>query len=79
MVFNTGIFLNIFDKKSRSFNLINRNEFTDFIFLQMSHLAEIYGLLFFVNLPITINHHLVFFLHDRQKIIIYKYIILIHF
>ena len=49
-----------------------------FNFLQILHLAEIYGLLFFVNLPITLSS-LVCFLQDSQNIIIYKYIILIHF
>ena len=48
-----------------------------FDFLQILHLAEIYGLLFFVNLPIMLSS-LVCFFQDRQNII-YKYIILIHF
>ena len=49
-----------------------------FIFLQILHLAEIYGRLFFVNLPTGLISF-VCFLQDRQNIIIYKYIILIHF
>ena len=48
------------------------------IILQILHLAEIYGLLFFVNLPIGLISF-VCFLQDRQNIIIYKYIILIRF
>ena len=48
-----------------------------FNFLQILHLADIYGLLFDVNLPITLSS-LVGFLQDRQNIV-YKYIILIHF
>ena len=77
MVFNTGIFLNIFERNP--FPLISLTETNfDFIFLQIPHLAEIYGLLFFVNLPITLSS-LVCFLQDRQNIIIYKYFILIHF
>ena len=51
MVFNTGIFLNMFERNP--FPLISLTE-TNLLFnlLQILHLAEIYGLLFFVNLPI---------------------------
>ena len=51
MVFITGIFLDMLDR-----NPFPRISLTEtnllFIFLQIFHLAEIYGLLFFVNLPI---------------------------
>ena len=77
MVFNTGIFLNMFERNPLPcISLTEMNLL--FIFLQILHLAEILGLLFFVNLPITLSS-LVCFLQDKQKIIIYKYIILIHF
>ena len=49
-----------------------------FVFLQILHLAEIYGLLFLVNLPTTLSS-LIYFLQDKQNIFIYKYFILIHF
>ena len=50
MVFNTGIFLNMFERNpSPRISLTETNLL--FIFLQILHLAEIYGLLFFVNLP----------------------------
>ena len=50
MEFNTGIFLNTFDKNP--FPLISLTETNLLlIFLQILHLAEIYGLLFLVNLP----------------------------
>ena len=51
MKFNTGIFLNMFDRNpSPRISLTETNLLFDF--LQILHLAEIYGLLFFVNLPI---------------------------
>ena len=69
MVFNTGIFLNMFERKP--FPLISLTETNfDFIFLQILHLAEMYGLSFFVNLPITLSS-LVCFLQDKQKIVLY--------
>ena len=50
MVFNTGIFLNMFERNL--FPLISLTETNLlFNFSQILHLAEIYGLLFFVNLP----------------------------
>ena len=67
MVFNTGIFLNMFERNPLPCISLTETNF-DFIFLQILHLAEIYGLLFFVNLPITLLS-LVCFLQDRQKII----------
>ena len=77
MVFITGIFLNMLDR-----NPFPRISLTEtnllFIFLQIFHLAEIYGLLFFVNLPIGLISF-VCFLQNRQNIIIYKYIILFVF
>ena len=42
-----------------------------FDFLQILHLAQIYGLLFLVNLPIGLISF-VCFLHDKQNIIINK-------
>ena len=77
IVFNTGIFLNMFERNPLPLISLTETNF-DFIFLQISHLAEIYGLLFLVNLPIE-SISFVCFLQDRQNIIIYKYIILIHF
>ena len=50
MVFNTGIFLNMFDKNPDPLISLTETNLL-FIFLQILHLAEIYGLLFFVNLP----------------------------
>ena len=76
MVFNTGIFLNMFERNPLPCIFLTETNF-DFIFLQILHLAEIYGLLFDVILPIMLSC-LVSFLQDRQNII-YKYIILIHF
>ena len=49
-----------------------------FIFLHILHLLDIYGQLFLVNLPTGLISS-VCFLQDKQNIIIYKYIILIHF
>ena len=77
MVFNTGIFLNMFERNPSPCISLTETNF-DFIFLQILHLAEIYGLLFLVNLPIGLIFF-VCFLQDQQNIIIYKYIILIHF
>ena len=60
MVFNTGIFLNIFERNPDP--LISLTEMNLlFIFLQILHLAEIYGLLFFVNLPTTLSSFVCFF------------------
>ena len=50
MVFSTGIFLNMFDGNPL-FCISLKETNLHFIFLQILHLAEIYGLLFFVNLP----------------------------
>ena len=50
MVFYTGIFLNMFDRHpSPRISLIETNLL--FNFLQILHLADIYCLLFLVNLP----------------------------
>ena len=49
-----------------------------FIFLQILHLAEIYALLFLVNLPTGLILF-VFFYNLNRISFIYKYIILIHF
>ena len=77
MEFNTGICLKIFARNPSPCISLTETNF-DFIFLQILHLAEIYGLLFLVNLPTELIS-LVCFFQDRQNIIIYKYIILIHF
>ena len=77
MVFNAGIFLNMFERNPDPLISLTETNLL-FDFLQTLHLAEIYGLLFFVNLPIGLISF-VCFLQDRQNIIIYKYIILIHF
>ena len=45
MVFNTGIFLNIFDKKPSPLISLTETNF-DFNFLHILHLADIYALLF---------------------------------
>ena len=50
MVFNTGIFLNMFQRNPFPLIFLTGTNF-DFIFLQTLHLAEIYGPLFDVNLP----------------------------
>ena len=50
MVFNSGISLNMFDKNPDPLISLTETNLL-FIFLQILHLAEIYGLLFFVNLP----------------------------
>ena len=63
MEFNTGIFLNMFDKNpSPRISLIETNLL--FNFLQILHLADIYGLLFFVNLPTGLISF-VYFLQDK--------------
>ena len=64
MVFNTGIFLNMFDKNPSPRISLTETNF-DFIFLQILHLAEIYVLLFFVNLPIGLISFVCFFKIDR--------------
>ena len=77
MLFNTGIFLNMFERNpSPRISLIETNLL--FNFLQILHLAEIYGLLFLVNLPITLSSLVFFYKIDRISFIC-KYIILIHF
>ena len=45
MVFNTGIFLNMFERNPDPLISLTETNLL-FIFLQMSHLAEIYALLF---------------------------------
>ena len=77
MLFNIGIFLNIFDKNPSPLISLTETNF-NFIFLQIIHLAEIYGLLFFVNLPTGLISF-VFFYNLNRISFIYKYIILIHF
>ena len=60
MVFNTGIFLNMFDRNpSPRISLIETNLL--FNFLQILHLAEILGLLFDVNLPVGLSSLVCFF------------------
>ena len=60
MVFNTGIRLNTFDKNPDPCISLTETNLL-FILLQILHLAEIYGLLFFVNLPITLSSFSMFF------------------
>ena len=43
-----------------------------FIFLQILHLAEIYGLLFFVNLPIGLISSVFFYKIDKISLYINK-------
>ena len=60
MEFNTGIFLNMFDRNpSPHLSLTETNLL--FNFLQILHLEDIYGLLFDVNLPITLSSLVCFF------------------
>ena len=66
MVFNTGIFLNMFDKNPEPLVSLTETNLL-FNFLQILHSADIYGLLFFVNLPIGLIP-LACFLQDRQNI-----------
>ena len=70
MVFNTGIFLNMFERNPSPLISLTETNLL-FNFLQILHLAEIYCLLFFVNLPIGLIS-LVCFLQDKQNIIIHK-------
>ena len=68
MEFNTGIFLNIFERDPLPcISLIETNLL--FIFLQILHLAEIYGLLFLVNLPIGLISFV--FFYNLNKISLY--------
>ena len=60
MVFNTGIFLNMFDRNPSPCISLTETNF-DFDFLQILHLVEIYGLLFFVNLPTGLISFVLFF------------------
>ena len=60
MVFNTGMCLNTLAKKPLPCISLTETNF-DFIFLQTLHLLDIYGLLFFVNLPITLSSLVCFF------------------
>ena len=60
MVFNTGIFLNMFERKLLPLISLTETNLR-FIFLQILHLAEIYGLLFFVNLPTVLISYVRFF------------------
>ena len=67
MEFNTGIFLNMFERNPLPcISLTETN--LNFNLLQIFHLADIYGLLFFVNLTTGLIS-LVCFLHDKQNII----------
>ena len=60
MVFNTGIFLNMFERNpSPRISLTETN--LPFDFLQILHLLDIYGLLFFVNLPTGLISFVCFF------------------
>ena len=68
MVFNTGIFLNMFERNP--FPLISLTETNLLlIFLQILHLAEIYGLLFLVNLPTGLISFV--FFYNLNKISLY--------
>ena len=64
MVFNTGTFLNMFERKPFPLTSFTETNLL-FTFLQILHLADIYGLLFLVNLPIGLMSF-VCFLQDRQ-------------
>ena len=68
MVFNTGIFLDMFERNPDPLISLTETNLL-FIFLQILHLAEIYGLLFDVNFPIELIS-LVFF-YKIGKISIY--------
>ena len=64
MVFNTGIFLNMFDKNPSPLISLTETNF-DFIFLQILHLDKTYGLLFFDNLPIGLISLVCFYRINR--------------
>ena len=66
MEFNTGIFLNMFERNPLPCISLTETNLL-FNFLQILHLADIYGLSFLVNLPITLSS-LVCFLQDKQNI-----------
>ena len=69
MLFNTGIFLNIFERNPLPcISLIETNLL--FIFLQILHLAEICGLLFFVNLTIELISFVCFYRINRISLYI---------
>ena len=69
MVFNTGIFLNMFDKNPSPLISLTETNF-DFIFLQILHLDKTYGLLFYDNVPIGLISF-AYFLQDRQNYHLY--------
>ena len=64
MVFNTGIFLNIFERNPLPCISLTETNF-DFDFIQILQLAEIYGLLFLVNLPIRLISFVCFYRINR--------------
>ena len=68
MVFNTGIFLNMFERNPNPLISLTETNLL-FIFLQILHLAEIYGLLFLVNLPIGLISFV--FFYNLNKISLY--------
>ena len=68
MVFNTGIFLNMFERNPNPLISLTETNLL-FIFLQILHLAEIYGLLFFVNFPTGLISFV--FFYNLNKISLY--------
>ena len=69
IVFNTGIFLNMFDKNPSPLISLTETNLL-FIFLQILHLAEIYGLLFLVNLPMGLISFVFFYNLNRISLYI---------
>ena len=69
MVFNTGIFLNMFERNPLPCISLTETNLL-FIFLQILHLAVIYGLLFFVNLPIGLISFVFFYRINRKSLYI---------
>ena len=69
MVFNTGIFLNMFERNPFPCISLTETNF-DFNFLQILHLADIYRLLFFVNLPIGLISLVCFYRINRISLYI---------
>ena len=69
MEFNTGIFLNMFDKNPLPCISLKETNLL-FDFLQILHLADIYGLLFLVNLPTGLIPFVFFYRINRISLYI---------
>ena len=69
MEFNTGIFSNMFDKNPDPLISLTETNLL-FIYIQILHLAEIYGLLFLVNLPTGLISFICFYRINRISLYI---------